>query len=207
MAQQHKSGRIFAVLFTVLGLGLVWLTVVFSLPSEQEFSARETRLSPQAGVASKIQPMSEPTLDLSIPGVPSGAPVPPDQNQTDNIGGVSSAVVRKDPREAQIARLRCESEIGQLCLDSPEGPMRRQCLEKQEQKLSMPCQQQFRERSVRWKQERRRLVTSCQADVERWCASVNPGEGQIVQCLQDHAQDLSDRCYETLPKGTVYFTR
>ena len=207
MAQQHEAGRIFAVISTVLGLGLVWLTVVFSLPSEQELSAREPRLALQAIVASKGQTMSEPTLDLSIPGVPSGAPIPPDQNQPDDTGGVSSAVAQHDPREAQIAQLRCEAEIGQLCLDSPEGSARRRCLEKQEQKLSLPCQQQFRERFVKWKQERRRLVTSCQADVNRWCASVKPGEGQVLQCLQDHAQDLSDRCYETLPKGTVYFTR
>jgi Cysteine rich repeat len=203
MAQQHASGRIFAVLFTVLGLGLVWLTVVFSLPSEQELSAREQRLTPRAVVASESQPMSEPTLDLSIPGVPSGAPVSPNQNQPDNISGVSSIITTQHgPHEAQIAYLRCEAEIGRLCPDSPEGPARRQCLEKQEQKLSMPCQQQLRERFVRWKQERRRLVTSCQADVKRWCSSVRAGEGQILQCLH-----LSDRCYETLPKGTVYFTR
>lgn len=207
MAQQRASGRIFAVLFTISGLGLVWLTVVFSLPSEQELSAREPRLTPRAVVASKALPMPEPKLDLSIPGVPSGAPVPSDQNQPDNTGGVSSAVAPHDPREAQIARLRCEAEIGQLCPLSPEGPARRQCLEKQEQKLSTPCQQQFRERFVKWKEERRRLVTACQADVTRWCASVKPGEGQILQCLQDHAPDLSDRCYETLPKGTLYFTR
>ena len=156
MVQQHASGRIFAVIFTVLGLGLAWLTVVFSLPSEQELSAPEPRLTPQAIVASKAQTMSEPTLDLSIPGVPSGASVPPNQNQPDNTGGVSSAVTQHDPREAQIAQLRCDAEIGQLCPDSPEGPARRQCLEKQAQKLSMPCQQRLRERFVRWKQERRR---------------------------------------------------
>jgi hypothetical protein len=207
MAQQHASGRIFAVIFTVLGLGLVWLTVIFSLPSEQELSAREPRLTLQAVIASQAQTMSEPTLDLSIPGVPSGAPVPPDQNQPDNTGGISSAVAQHDPRKAQIAQLRCEAEVGQLCPDSPEGPARRQCLEKQEQKLSLPCQRQLRERFVKWKQERRRLATSCQADVKRWCASVKPGGGQVLQCLQDHAQDLSDRCYETLPKGTLYFTQ
>jgi hypothetical protein len=207
MAQQHASGRIVAVIVTVLGLGLAWLTVVFSLPSKQEFSARELRLTPRTVVASEAQTMSKPTLDLSIPGMPSGAPVPPDQNQPDNTGGVSSAVAQHDPREAQIAHLRCEAEIGQVCPDSPEGPARRQCLEKQEQKLSMPCQQQLRERFVKWKEERRRLFMACQADVKRWCASVKPGEGQVLQCLQGHSQDLSDRCYETLPKGTVYFTR
>ena len=207
MAQQHASARIVAWLFTVLGLGLVWLTVVFSLPSEQELAAQEPGLTPRAVVTSKAQPMSEPTLDLSIPGVPSGAPVSPSQSQPEKSGGVLSAVVQRDLREAQIAQLRCEAEIGQLCPDSPEGPAWRQCLEKQAQKLSMPCQQQLRERFVRWKQERRRLVTFCQDDVKRWCSSVRKGGGQIFQCLQDHAQDLSDRCYETLPKGTVGFTR
>jgi cysteine rich repeat protein len=205
MGQPHSSGHIFTWIFTVVGLGIVWLAILMSLPSQQDLSAKEPRLLQQPVPTPKAQLPSEPTLDLSIPGVPSAPPAPPDQDPSASIGASALLPEQLDPREAQVARLRCEAEIEQLCPDSLEGLARRRCLEKRGQQLAVPCQQQLRERFVKWKEERTRLVMACQADVKRWCASVKPGDGQILQCLQDHAQEVSDRCYETLPKGTVYF--
>jgi len=207
MARQQASVRLFAGLFTVVGLGLVWLMIVFSLPSQQELSAKEPLFSRRPIPAPTIHASPEPALDLSIPGVPSGAPTPSIQPLVDDSTQVPSTAAPASPRAAQIAQLRCEAEIAEICPDSREGPGRKHCLERHAQKLSVPCQQQIRERFVRWKEERNRLVAACQADVKRWCTSVKPGEGQLLQCLQEHAQDLSDRCYETLPKGTVYFAQ
>jgi Cysteine rich repeat len=207
MAQEHAAGRIFAGAFTVVGLGLVWLIVVVSLPSQQELSANEPQLSQRMIVTSKAQTPSEPELDLSIPGVPPGRPIPRDQEQSEVAGTVPSAAAQLDPRASQIARLRCDAEVAQMCPDSPEGPGRKQCLERRVKELPAACQQQLRERLVKWREERSRLAKSCQADVKRWCSAVTPGEGQILKCLQEHAQDLSERCYETLPKGTVYFAQ
>ncbi len=202
MAQPYASGRVFAWILTIVGLGIAWLAIVMSLPSQQELSAKEPLLSQRLIPAAKTT-SAEPTLDLSIPGVPSLPPAPPEQavSSTTSVPPISQL----DPREAQVARLRCEAEIEQLCPDSLEGPARRQCLEKRAQHLPGACQPQLRERFVKWKEERSRLVSACQADVKRWCSSVKPGDGHVLQCLQEHAQDLSDRCYETLPKGTVYF--
>jgi Golgi apparatus protein 1 len=36
----------------------------------------------------------------------------------------------------------------------------------------------------------------CRADVERFCAGVQPGQGRIVECLQQHESDLSAACKE-----------
>jgi hypothetical protein len=47
------------------------------------------------------------------------------------------------------------------------------------------------------------VTAACQADIKRFC-SKRPGAGAL-QCLQQHAQELSDGCYERLPKGTLYF--
>ncbi len=202
MAQQHSGSRIFAGVFTVVGLGLVWLLVIVNLPSQQELSAKEMHVVPRT-----VDAPIEPTLDLSIPGVPAGATAPSDQTRQSSIGEASSPVARHDLRESQIADLRCDAEVAQLCPDSTEGPARKRCLEKRAQQLTTPCQQHLRERLVKWKEERGRMMMACRADAKRWCVSVKQGEGQILHCLQEHAQDLSDRCYETLPKGTVYFTR
>ena len=46
---------------------------------------------------------------------------------------------------------------------------------------------------------------ACNEDVKRFCRAVKPGGGQILQCLQSHGQEVSDRCYQSLPKGTVLF--
>jgi len=34
----------------------------------------------------------------------------------------------------------------------------------------------------------------CQQDAERLCKGVEPGQGRIVKCLQQHEADLSDAC-------------
>ena len=209
MAQQHSAGRFLATVFTVIGLGLVWFAVVISLPSREELSAKEVPVAQRAGAVPVSKPASEPTLDLSIPGVPSVPPAPPEaasgQEPVQANGASVPNGAQLDPRAAQIARLHCEADIQQLCPDTLDGPARAHCFKQRGSQLAAPCQQQLRERFVKWKEERGRMIAACQEDVKRWCSSVKIGGGQVVQCLQEHAQEVSDRCYETLPKGTVYF--
>jgi hypothetical protein len=204
MAQQQASIRILAGAFSFMGLGLAWIAIVTSLPSLQELSAKDLP-QPRSVSAITAKPSPEPMLDLSIPGVPAAPPVPSDQNPPGAAVKTPSGVAPLDPRAAQVARLRCDVEVERLCSDSPEGPARKQCLEKRAQQLSMSCQQQLRERFVKWKEEHGRLTTACQADMKRFCSATKLGGGHMLQCLQEHAQELSDRCYETLPKGTVFF--
>jgi hypothetical protein len=198
MSQQSISSRILAGTLTFLGLGLVWLIIVNNLPSQQDLSAKE---SPQPAQGGSAQPDPEPVLDLSIPGVPAR----PSASEPQSAAPVEMPRASSDPRTAQVARLRCEAEVEQLCPEGPDGSGRRPCLEKRAHQLSAPCQQQLRERFVRWKEERSQLKLACQADIRRFCSELRPGAGQTLQCLQQHAQELSDGCYATLPKGTLYF--
>jgi Cysteine rich repeat len=199
MAQQQAPVRILAGAFTFLGLGLVWMAIVSSLPSQQELSASEPL--PRTVPVTTLKPVPEPTLDLSIPGVPAAPPVlEPSQSTV-----ASSAQARLDPHAAQVAKLRCEAEAEQLCPDLPEGPGRARCLEKRMHQLPASCQLQLRERFVKWKEERSRLMAACAVEMKRFCSGAKPGGGHVLQCLQAHARELTDRCYETLPKGTVYF--
>ena len=202
MSQQPIFNRIFAGAVTFIGLGVVWIAIVNNIPSQQELSARES--SPPTIQAAPPQPVPGPVLDLSIPGVPS-APTAPDIAQPSGADGSPPVARALDARTAQVARLRCEAEVEQLCPEASEGPGQRQCLEKRAQLLPGPCQQQLRERLVRWKEERSQLKLACQADIRRFCPDLRPGGGQMLQCLQQHAQELSDGCYATLPKGTLLF--
>jgi hypothetical protein len=200
MSQQPVSNRILAGAVTFIGLGIVWIAILNNLPSQQELSAKE---SPQsAAQTAPTRPLSEPVLDLSIPGVPA----PPSRDTTAPVTMAerpSSPAAALDPRTAQVARLRCEAEIEQFCPEATDGLGRRQCLEKHAQRLPVSCHQQVRERLVKWKEERSRITLACQADIRRFCRDA--GTGRQLQCLQQHAQELSDGCYETLPKGALYF--
>lgn len=209
MAQQQSSGGIIAGVVTILGLGLVWLTVITNLPLQEELSS--ATLSSETHQAARLAspPSSPPTLDLTIPTsppLPSEAAMPrmeTDQARDPNVG--VPVVTRMDPRTLQATRLTCEADIDQLCPDSPDGSARRRCLQQRANQLPPPCQSQLQERFVKWKEDQNRLAAACADDVRRFCRAVKPGSGQILQCLQSHSQEVSDLCFQTFPKGTFYY--
>src|SRR5262245_38823602 len=117
MSQQPLSSRILAGTITFIGLGLAWLVIVNNLPSEQDLSAKEF---PQpAAQAASVQPVREPVLDLSIPGVP--ATPQAQEAQSAATAAVPPMSMPSDPRTAQVARLRCEAEVEQLCPEGSDG--------------------------------------------------------------------------------------
>ena len=202
MSQHPASTRMLAGVLTFVGLGTVWIAIASNLPSEQEFSVKEPQ--PAAGAALTRQAAPEPVLDLSIPGVPSRPPAS-EILPSPTVADTPSSSMPLDPRAIQVAKLRCEAEVEQLCPEASDASGRRQCLEKRAPQLSAPCQLQMRERLVRWKEERSQFKLACQADIRRFCPDVRLGGGQTLQCLQRHVQELSDGCYGMLPKGTLHF--
>lgn len=211
MARDRAFGRILAGTVTTVGLGMVWLAVVIGLPLEQEFSANDSHSSQRAGLVRAVKTPLEPIADLSITSTRASrdalsAPSS-DRLQSGWPSDVSSVSASSDRRSAQVTRMRCEAEIEQICPDSVDNAERMKCFEQNKGQLATPCQQQIHERFVKWKEDQGRMLAACREDVKRWCAFVKAGEGGILQCLQDHAQQVSDRCYENLPKGTVSFVR
>jgi hypothetical protein len=94
--------------------------------------------------------------------------------------------------------VKCEMEIDTLC---PEGEGdRRACLQRKAPQLSAPCRPILRERLVRMKEHWQHLRAACEADRRQFCRDVPSGGGAILQCLEAHAQDVSDRCFQSLPK-------
>ena len=209
MAQQQSSSGIIIGAITILGLGLVWVTVVTNFPSQQElFSAAvpvETRQAAQP--SSSLSP--PPTLDFTIPTsppLPSEAAVSrPDDDRSRDSNVEAPVVTRMDSLTPQATRLKCESDIEQLCSDSPEGSTRTRCLQQRAKQLPLQCQNQLHDRFVKWKDDQSRVMAACERDIKRFCRAVMPGSGQILECLQSHGQEVSDRCYQTFPKGTFLF--
>lgn len=197
-----SSSRLTAILVTIVGLGLVWGLVWANMPTKDQLQASD--VSPRAMTA--ISPT--PALDLSIPGVP--APDAPGSHRVvvngaevsqpeQGMGGAGGAL---DPRAKQIAEMKCEAELQQVCPDGLQGGDRRRCMEQRGKHLPSLCQSVIRRHLVRFKEQSGQAL-ACSEDVKRFCREVPSGEGQMLQCLQDHAQDVSDGCYATLPKGAL----
>jgi hypothetical protein len=209
MAERQSSSGIIAGAITILGLGIVWVTVSANFPSQEELFSGEMPVETRRTPGSSSPPSAPPELDLTIPISP---PLPSDvaQSRLDKERpGDSSAdapvVTRLDPSTLQATRLKCEAEIDQLCPDALDGSARASCLEQRAKKLSVPCQGQLQERFVKWKEDRNRLIAACDDDIRRFCRTVKVGSGELLQCLQSHGQEVSDRCYQILPKGTLFF--
>ena len=209
MAQQTSSSSTIAGASTIVGLGLVWVIVAGNFPSQEELFPT----APPAEARQVVRPLSllsvPPTLDLTIPTSPprpseSVLASPGDDRSRDSIIE-TPFVTRLDSRGLQAARLKCEADIEQVCPDYPDGSMRTRCLQQRATQLPPLCQSQLQQQFVKWKEDRSRVMEACDEDVKRFCRAVKPGGGQILQCLQSHGQEVSDRCYQTLPKGTLFF--
>jgi hypothetical protein len=176
---------------------LVWTVIWTNFPSKEElFSAQSASLR---GESQRV-----PELDLTIPGVVSrpaeNSARTADSLSVATLGGLS---VPRDRRAKEIAEVKCEAEVQQYCPDSLEGENRRRCVVQRLKRLDAPCQQIVQQRLVRWR-EAESYKHACIEDMKRVCPTVQPGDGRILQCLQEHEQDLSEVCYQSLPKGRLH---
>jgi hypothetical protein len=209
MSQQTSSSSMIAGAVTIVALGLVWATVAGNFPSQEELFST----APPAEARQVVRPLpslSVPSaLDLTIPTsppLPSDAAIVSSGDDRSHDANVDIPVVsRLDSRPLQAARLKCEADVEQLCPDSLDGSARTRCLQQRAKQLPPLCQNQLKEQFVKWKEDRNRVMAACDEDVRRFCRAMKPGGGQIFQCLQSHGQEVSDRCYQTLPKGTLFF--
>lgn len=209
MAQKQSLSGMIAGAITILGLGLVWVTVAGNFPSQEELSLAPLPAESRQVARPSSSLSAPPSLDLSIPtSVPLASQTAvsrPDDDRSHNSSVDAPIVTRLDSRALQVMRLKCEADIEQLCHDSPDGSARTRCLQQRAKQLPLPCQNQLHAQFVKWKKDRGRLMAACDEDLPRFCRTAKPGGGQILQCLQSHGQKVSDRCYQALPKGTVFF--
>ncbi len=196
--QTERSAKATASLVTGGGLILVWAIVWTSFPSKEEL------LSAQP-ITPSVQRPPQVELDLTIPGV-SRQSVQSSTGTGESLRGTASSgdVALQDGRARQIAEVRCDAQVQAFCPDSLTGDERRRCVMQRMRQFDHSCQQIARQRMMRWKAaDGYRLA--CAADVNRMCLTVEPGEGRILACLQEHEQDLSEACYQSLPKGQLHF--
>jgi hypothetical protein len=193
---EERSRKAITNSISVAGLILVWTIIWANFPSMEElFSAQSA--------SSIAEAQRVPELDLTIPGASSQrterSAGTGEATSVTTLGGLS---VPSDSRARQIAEVKCDAEVQQYCPDSLVGEDRRRCVMQRLKRLEPTCQQIVRQRMVRWR-EAEGYKLACVEDVKQVCLTVQPGDGRILQCLQEHEQELSEGCYQSLPKGRL----
>jgi hypothetical protein len=194
---EERAGNVITNSISAAGLILVWSIIWANFPSQEELFSKQS-------APAIVEGPRVPQLDLTIPGASRrstdsllGAR---DRTSPTTLGGLS---VPRDSRARQIAEVKCEAEVQQYCPDSQAGEDHRHCVAQSLKRLDLPCQQIVRQRLVRWKEaEGYRLA--CVEEVTRVCSTARLDAGHLLQCLQEHEQELSEGCYQSLPKGRLH---
>lgn len=189
------AATILTGILSLVVLGGVWAAVVLLLPAKYDGSVPMTPqllFFPDGPARSPDVPMvisgPEESSALRLPP-PDPLPTPPPTAEAGRPG----------PSIPVSLELKCEAEISTAC---PEGTFeeRRHCMQTALRQLSGPCQQRAREHLVRMKANLQQIRSACEIDVRRFCRDVPIGGGAVVQCLETYAQEVSDQCFQVLPK-------
>jgi hypothetical protein len=201
LAVPSRLGAIITVgLLSCIVLGAVWAFVIYLLP-QSDAESNQSDLLGKAPPKPLLQ--AEPLGQAEMPdrhqSEPSVPPVAMRELARPAEGKPSDRGSLETGRPRPGLDLKCDAEIDLHC---PEGEAedRRACVQDKLRQFSMPCQQVLRERIVRVKESLLHLRAACESDAKRFCRHVAPGGGALMQCLEDHAQEVSDLCFQLLPK-------
>jgi Cysteine rich repeat len=99
---------------------------------------------------------------------------------------------------AEYVKQSCETELGAYCSQVMPGQNRMlACLYANGEKLSGQCETALYQAAStldRAISTVAYLADQCRVDIDSKCASIQPGQGRIVQCLADHKDGLSQPC-------------
>ena len=196
MAGPSRFGAIVIVtLLSCVVLGAAWGLVIYLLPQ----SDNQPEFSPVAPVP-EPPPQSAPST--SLPASPSPDPAVPSTMVDETALPARSVPLERSAADAVRVfpgmDVKCDMEIDTLCPED-EGD-RQACLQRKASQLSAPCRPILRERLMRMKENLQHLRAACEADRRQFCRDVPSGGGAILQCLEAHAQEVSDQCFQSLPK-------
>lgn len=96
----------------------------------------------------------------------------------------------------------CKMEIEKYCGQVTPGEGRvLACLYAHEDKLSSKCEYALYDAAVRLERAVAALsyvANECDEDLEKYCRSIAPGEGRLLDCLEKHDKKVSGRCKQAL---------
>ena len=98
----------------------------------------------------------------------------------------------------------CKVELEKYCKDVTPGERRvLACLYARSDKLSSKCEYALYDAAVQLERAVAALAyvaNECDADLEKLCSAVKPGEGRLINCLQKNEKQVSNRCKQAVKK-------
>jgi Cysteine rich repeat len=102
----------------------------------------------------------------------------------------------------EIVAQGCETEIKSYCSDVTLGEGRLlACLYAHSDKISSRCEYAFYDAAVQLERAVAAIsfvANECRDDLMKLCANVPPGEGRLLECLDQNAAKVSDRCQKAV---------
>ena len=96
----------------------------------------------------------------------------------------------------------CEKELTTYCKDVTPGEGRvLACLYAFSDKLTGQCEYALYDAAVqleRFVAALSYVANECDADLEKFCANIEVGEGRVLKCLDENASKISERCTRAL---------
>jgi hypothetical protein len=96
----------------------------------------------------------------------------------------------------------CKMEIEKYCAQVTPGQGRvLACLYAHEDKLSGKCEYALYDAAVQLERAVAALsyvANECDADLEKYCGSISPGGGRLLDCLEKHDKKISGRCKQAI---------
>lgn len=96
----------------------------------------------------------------------------------------------------------CKTELETYCKNVTPGDGRViACIYAHEDKLSGHCENALYDSAQQLENAVAALAylaTECDADIEKHCSNVEPGEGRIMDCMEPHLNNVSKRCQKAM---------
>ena len=96
----------------------------------------------------------------------------------------------------------CKMEIEKYCAQVTPGEGRvLACLYAHEDKLSGKCEYALYDAAVQLERAVAALsyvANECDADLEKYCESIEHGKGRLLDCLEKHDKKISGRCKQAI---------
>ncbi len=104
------------------------------------------------------------------------------------------------PAGAQAPLAPCRADIDRLCKGVPPGGGRIiECLKEREDEISPACREHVQATLQKVKTDVINWQKACHADAQRLCKGVPFGGGRVINCLQEHIDQVSPDCKGSLP--------
>ena len=102
----------------------------------------------------------------------------------------------------------CDADAAKLCPGLPLNSKKSfMCLMAYEDNLSQACKIGIVEAAISLEMGMLAInysIESCEADADKHCLNVEPGEGRMVSCLKEHEETLDPQCTAALQETGLW---